>query len=882
MNAMMKRITPMRVRMASKKIHINVSSKDPTQTLTIRKRAVAEINGRFNRIKGVIRETIIDNRALHTNVSAADSGRFAFLRDADKVGEFRKWLDEQINQEILTGSARPADHWLNRYISTSYTRGAKKTQNILKKFYPDLPDPTISVFSNPAHTKRAELIYTRAFSDLQGVTDTMATQMSGVLSDGIVQGRGIKQIARDLNNRVDKIGKVRSRLLARTEVVEAHNSASIVEAGILEDEIGEEVKMRWITSLDGRERASHRARHRKIFTRKRAQQLIGEPNCRCSISAWTKDFEEIAKEITSKTRTTADTVLENNINSIIDDLITQNPNYLDDSLKSKIAVGSQLGTRLKALGHKNLSKAQVKRIQNTRLKRLRGDNPPKSTNIISKKTADKINPSKNNQPIKVADDIDDLFTNFDGDDVDEFISTDQQVSRFAKGEAVEIIDNSFIDDSTIPDFAITQDLDLIFNWFIDKGKEGQLLKILLNKNPKTFGLKSFPSRFKNMSVNELLAISQEVKDAILVYDGASASTLVAGNKLISKLPPIGNYHKRLWAKFDELGWKYEKNIVGSANVPIENLRVNIPSYLNVIADELDSFVDSREISNSVIQGFWDDLPKVAVGKRVGKPPSLTTVFGDDVIREIEKAGKIVHKPKEGISYIYNNDGIRHTAQWSEYLSKGQVTVPEVIKKQTVQLQEVFEKLPPIYKPTAARVKFQLHKEKGAWYDWLDVRLGINADPTNHYGSKVTIAHELTHAIDHRLGSLNHISMRGAGNTKSLNWLKFEGAEALSEQAKKATDEFFRRNGKGLTATNRYSGDTGLFAKGDWHNYYEAFMYNPESKNISFEYISVNSEQMLGDWLNGEYKGLDWYLKNTPKGQRGAEITKLIDMLIRFK
>ncbi len=278
----------------------NLFNRDPTRTLTLRAFAVSELNRRFNEIKRVVRLTVSETNLLTVNAEPAGASRFAFLRDAEKVGEFESWLDEQVQEEIL-GGGTPGENWLNGYVGTSYGRGAQKTRSVIARKYANAGLlPTSSIFTNPAHIERAELIYTRTFSSLKGVTDVMGQQMSRVLSDGILRGQGIKEISDGLTNRIDKIGKTRATLIARTEIVNAHNTASITEAETLEGSIGEEVKMRWQTALDGREREEHHNRHNKIYTKKVAATLIGEPNCRCAISPVVGEEEEAQESLFSE------------------------------------------------------------------------------------------------------------------------------------------------------------------------------------------------------------------------------------------------------------------------------------------------------------------------------------------------------------------------------------------------------------------------------------------------------------------------------------------------------------------------------------------------------------------------------------------------------
>lgn len=264
-------------------------AKDPTKTLTIRRRATREIDRRFNELKKVIRITVKEADGLIVNAEAINDGRFLFVRETDKIKEFDAWLREQIDKEILfvENGGEIADHWLNRSIGEGYNRGAIKARLAAEKALPSLfKIADYSPIANPFHVERAELIFTRAFSDLKGVTDAMATQVSRELGEAIINGESVRKAAKRLEDRVDKIGKTRAKLIARTEIIESHNSAAIREGELIAQETGIQEQYEWITSIDGRERPTHHDRHGKIYDKKTAQSLIGEPNCRCAISLY--------------------------------------------------------------------------------------------------------------------------------------------------------------------------------------------------------------------------------------------------------------------------------------------------------------------------------------------------------------------------------------------------------------------------------------------------------------------------------------------------------------------------------------------------------------------------------------------------------------------
>lgn len=245
---------------------------DPTRTLTLRKKFVADVDKRFLALKKLITVSIVLNDCfgLKPRVTApkpffiqaaAKPGQFAFDRSSAKVEAFMAWLAEQeaagvlqmVQKSRIGGAVEQP--WTNIYIDTAYQRGIRRGRQELRNQGVDIPgfgdsqlrDPIMTAFNQPIHADRVGLIYTRAYSDLKGITSAMDTQISRVLAQGIAEGRGPRELARTINERVDAIGITRARTLARTEVIRAHHSANIQEyrnAGIE----GVSVKAEWSTA----------------------------------------------------------------------------------------------------------------------------------------------------------------------------------------------------------------------------------------------------------------------------------------------------------------------------------------------------------------------------------------------------------------------------------------------------------------------------------------------------------------------------------------------------------------------------------------------------------------------------------------------------------
>lgn len=268
----------------------------------LRKQFAAQMTIRFRALKGDINTSIITNDGFGLKPSpfgrrlrilaAAPYRAFDFPTSAGKVDAFMQWLREQEDEgilELIYGEGREivgSSEWMNTYIDTAYKKGLRRGNSELVKAglpsaLPGLPAFSVTAaFNRPIHADRVGLLYTRAFNELEGITDAMDQQISRILAQGMIEGQGPAQLARTINDRVDKIGLTRARVLARTETIRAHHVAMINtyrEAGIL----GVTVKAEWATAGSNvcPDCAGMQGR---VFKLDEIEGLIPlHPNCRC-------------------------------------------------------------------------------------------------------------------------------------------------------------------------------------------------------------------------------------------------------------------------------------------------------------------------------------------------------------------------------------------------------------------------------------------------------------------------------------------------------------------------------------------------------------------------------------------------------------------------
>ena len=303
----------------------NYTKYDPTMTTALRNAFAGEMNRRFRELIKVVKIAIVDKdcfglKQVRTfQLTPPFEGAFAFPRSAQKIDAFMKWLEEQVEKGLLTtaqyeqiGTAVEAV-WTNLYVYDSYKRGVIRARRELIAAGVDVPTIEESggigvIMGTPFHMDRVGLLFTRVFSDLQGITDAMDAQISRILAQGIIDGDGMMLLARKIvatinGDGVDKLGitdtlgrfipaKRRAEMLARTEIIRAHHLATIQEYrnwGVL----GIKVKAEWNTAGDDRVCEKCASLEGRVFTLDEIEGKIPlHPMCRCMALPYIEELQK--------------------------------------------------------------------------------------------------------------------------------------------------------------------------------------------------------------------------------------------------------------------------------------------------------------------------------------------------------------------------------------------------------------------------------------------------------------------------------------------------------------------------------------------------------------------------------------------------------------
>lgn len=258
--------------------------RDPQQMIVLRAKFEAAFVRKFRELKKNVFEVMVGEDRFGL------SGRevYQFPRSADKVDGFMDWLREQERRGILEMSAgvthkRAAEQaWTSTYIRAGYAKGIRAGSKELRRQGVKVADTwTDNAFTRPMHADAVGLIYSRTYSELEGITAAMDQAMSRALAEGIARGEGVRKVTARLFNVIDSVGIVRARRIARTEMTRASHVAlvnSYREAGVEGVKILGEFK----TVGDSAVCEECEFLEGKVFALDTVEAMIPvHPNCRC-------------------------------------------------------------------------------------------------------------------------------------------------------------------------------------------------------------------------------------------------------------------------------------------------------------------------------------------------------------------------------------------------------------------------------------------------------------------------------------------------------------------------------------------------------------------------------------------------------------------------
>lgn len=209
---------------------------DPSRTAGVVCAYRADLNRRWAELNRVLRLMIVrdDILGLSDNpprvlLELQPPGRFAFPADvAGKSEAFARWLRGALDSELLEIVGGSPTGWQNQYVRASYSVGVNHADAALQAIgVTPVPGAIAQTFNQPIHVEKLQLLFSRNFNELKGITDAVAQNLSRIVTEGLATGQSPRVVARNITRSISTIGRNRSLVLARTETIRAHATATL-------------------------------------------------------------------------------------------------------------------------------------------------------------------------------------------------------------------------------------------------------------------------------------------------------------------------------------------------------------------------------------------------------------------------------------------------------------------------------------------------------------------------------------------------------------------------------------------------------------------------------------------------------------------------------
>lgn len=223
---------------------------DPTRTQRIRRDFEQHLHDRFDDVIQHIEIAFLEVDTLNVNIEdrlRPEPGQFDFPRDPQSIDEFENWLEAVLTVEVLT------KYEGDGYIRQAAGRGISHADDELRRIGVEPGESDITtILRQPVHRDKLELMYTRSFGELDGITSATQQQLRRELTDGLAKGHDPETIARNMTDRVEGIKRNRASVLAQTEVIRSHSEFTLDRYEQIAGDIGVTVRAEFTTAGDDR------------------------------------------------------------------------------------------------------------------------------------------------------------------------------------------------------------------------------------------------------------------------------------------------------------------------------------------------------------------------------------------------------------------------------------------------------------------------------------------------------------------------------------------------------------------------------------------------------------------------------------------------------
>lgn len=208
---------------------------DPLRTRQIVANYQSTLEKRIDRTRSLARRTVLHSMqqgALHVEgVQDGSVGEFHPLNPDLAAAEFHAWSRATMMEVVLDSTADAVQlrhgHFLIGVNAQTVGVAAVQAYDKAKKAGITISDELETFVARVRSVEAAEVAATRQFGLLRNMSFDAAADMRDELVQGLRVGKSAEEIAQAIDARLSSINLTRARVIARTEITNAHANATL-------------------------------------------------------------------------------------------------------------------------------------------------------------------------------------------------------------------------------------------------------------------------------------------------------------------------------------------------------------------------------------------------------------------------------------------------------------------------------------------------------------------------------------------------------------------------------------------------------------------------------------------------------------------------------
>ncbi|WP_343633746.1 phage minor head protein [Roseateles sp.] len=255
-----------------------------TGTLPILRRAVREINRRFDGLEQQVLEVFGRIRTYSLN-DAARAVLYALT--PDEMAALNGELQAALDYWIATGRERAQSFWWSAFVSEASQLGTAQTAanltNLSEAYAAGRSLATI-LFSEP-YRNRVGLAQVKSYEHWTGQSAAIRSELAQIIGSAVADGRNPKDVTTFISERLD-VSRSKAKAFAQTDITDSLRQARWAESDAATEEFGLNIAELWTSALLPTTRPWHASRHGEVYTTAQVREFYSQRGnryqCHCS------------------------------------------------------------------------------------------------------------------------------------------------------------------------------------------------------------------------------------------------------------------------------------------------------------------------------------------------------------------------------------------------------------------------------------------------------------------------------------------------------------------------------------------------------------------------------------------------------------------------